>query len=170
MQIPEGEETFFQGLQSESPVFQGFQRDSPVFQGLQSDSPVFQGFQSRSPVFHNLSQEGQYNSINPLVEGVPHALAGLHLGGPHTFTGLEHSRSSDKGHTSFTVVQFIGLQYSVLVFQGLQSTSPFFQVLQRVDTDIQQASMIRMSIVKAPRSSRVPGGPSRARAPSSRAS
>ena len=30
----------------------------------------------------NPSQEGQYNSINPLVEGVPHIFAGLHLGGP----------------------------------------------------------------------------------------
>ena len=62
----------------------------------------------------NPSQEGRFNSINPLVEGVPHIFAVLHLGGPHIFTGLEYSRSSDKGHTSFPVVQFIGLQYSVL--------------------------------------------------------
>ena len=62
----------------------------------------------------NPSQEGQYNSINPLVEVVPHIFAGLHLGGPHIFTGLEYARSSDKGHTFFHVVQFIGLQYSVL--------------------------------------------------------
>ena len=30
----------------------------------------------------NPSQEAYYNSINPLVEGVPHIFTGLHLGGP----------------------------------------------------------------------------------------
>ena len=51
----------------------------------------------------NPSQEGYYNSNNPLVEGVP-----------HIFTGLEYSGASRVSHTSFPVVQFIGLQYSVL--------------------------------------------------------
>ena len=65
----------------------------------------------------NPSQGGQYSSITPVVEGVPQTFVSLHLGGTHTFTGLEHSRPSDKGHTSFPVVQFIGLQYSVLPLQ-----------------------------------------------------
>ena len=62
----------------------------------------------------NTSQEGYYNSINPLVEGVPHIFTGLHLGASHIFTGLKYSGASGMSHTYFPVVQFIGLQYSVL--------------------------------------------------------
>ena len=50
----------------------------------------------------NPSQEGYYNSINPLVEGVP-----------HIFTGLKYSGASKVSHTSFPVVQFIGQHYTV---------------------------------------------------------
>ena len=35
--------------------------------------------------------------------------------GPHIFTGLEYWGASGVSHTSFRVVQFIGLQYSVLI-------------------------------------------------------
>ena len=63
----------------------------------------------------NPSQEGYYNSINPLVEGVPHILTGLHLWRPHIHKP-RYSGASSVSHTSFTVVQFIGLQYSVLAY------------------------------------------------------
>ena len=53
------------------------------------------------------------NAITPQVEGVPHIFTGLHLGA-HLLTGLKYSGASGVSHTSFPVVQFIRLQYSVL--------------------------------------------------------
>ena len=60
----------------------------------------------------NPSQEGYYNSINPLVEGVPHIFTGLHLRGPHTHRP-QILGASGMSHTSFSVVQIIGIQNSV---------------------------------------------------------
>ena len=37
----------------------------------------------KRPIIINPSQEGYYNSINPLVKGVPHIFTSLHLGAPH---------------------------------------------------------------------------------------
>ena len=64
--------------------------------------------------FLNPSQEGYYNSINPLVEGVPPHIHRPPPGGSHIFTGLEYSGASARSRPYFPVVQFIGLQYSVL--------------------------------------------------------
>ena len=47
----------------------------------------------------NPPQEGYYNSINPLLEGVA-----------HIFTGFNYSGASDVTHTYFPVSQFIVLQ------------------------------------------------------------
>ena len=69
---------------------------------------------ARGPDGPNPSQEGYYNSINPLVKGVPPHIQRPSSGGLHIFTGLEYSGASKVSHTSFPVVQFIGLQYSVL--------------------------------------------------------
>ena len=74
----------------------------------------------------NPSQEGYLQKNYPLVEGVPHKFTGLHLGGPHIFTGLKYSEASGVGHTSSPVVQFIGLQYSVL---AVTEIFLFFSVL-----------------------------------------
>ena len=55
----------------------------------------------------NPSQEGYYNSINPLVEGVPHIFTGLHTHRPQILG------ASGMSHTSFPVVQIIRIQNSV---------------------------------------------------------
>ena len=61
----------------------------------------------------NPSQDGYYNIINPLVEGVPPHNHRPPPGGPHIFTGLKYSGASTRCRPYFTVVQFIGLKYSV---------------------------------------------------------
>ena len=66
---------------------------------------------SRKP---NPSQEGYYNRINPLVEGVPPHIHRPPPGGRHIFTGLEYSGAFIQCRPYFPVVQLIGLHYSVL--------------------------------------------------------
>ena len=80
--------------------------------------------QSCSPLGHFLDkapldppnplQEGYYNSINPLVERGAPLIHKPPSRRPHIFTGLEYSGASEVSHTYFPVVQFIGLQYSVM--------------------------------------------------------
>ena len=66
-------------------------------------------------VLDNPSQEGYYISINTLVVGVAPNIHMPPSGCHHIFTGLEYSRASGQCRHFFPVVQFIGIQYSVLV-------------------------------------------------------
>ena len=56
----------------------GFVINGATPSSLFNKGQLFQTFQ----VLGNPSQEGYYNSINPLVVGVPNIFTGLHLGGP----------------------------------------------------------------------------------------
>ena len=62
----------------------------------------------------NPLQGGYYNRINPLLEGVPPHIQRPPSGCHHILTGLKYSGASIQYRPYFPVVQFFGLQYSVL--------------------------------------------------------
>ena len=78
-------------------------------------------------VASNSSQEGYYNIKNPLVEAVPPHIHRPPTGGTRVFTGLAYSGAFGRGRPYFNVVQFIGLQYSVMVARA--NANVFFYFL-----------------------------------------
>ena len=68
--------------------------------------------QLEKQVYHNPSQEGLYNSIKPLVEGVPHMFTGLNLGAP-TYSQFSNIQGPPVRATPLFLL-FISLDFSIL--------------------------------------------------------